>query len=340
LPNAGFNPDDGIMLGQVFSYVNRGFKSPEFARKHSLITNLYTKTLGFELGYLGIIPFLNSKWSYSFDAAFSNSKFIKNYFGIGNSSTINYGNFDDEYYRVRAQEFHAKPSINWTKNASHFTIGLMYETMKIEQQKNRYISSGIYSADQFFTQNYLGFSTAFIYENTNRKVNPSLGMKADIGFQYKQNIDNSDNKVPQVDLGLGFTHYLDRYEKLNLSTYAHAQWILSDQYLFFQMSTLGGNKNLRGYPFDRFYGKSSYYQTTDLRFDLGVLKNYFLPINIGGFVGFDYGKVWTPNYNDNIWHYSYGVGIYLNAINQFEIQTSYFRSPEGGRMMIGAGLNF
>ncbi len=340
LPNAGFNPDDGVMIGQVFSFVNRGFKSPEFARKHSFITSLYTKTLGFEVGYTAVIPFLNSHWNFSLDTAFSNSKFIKNYFGMGNGSMRDSEKFDNEYYRVRAQEFHVKPTINWDKNATHFSAGLMYETMKIFQSKDRYISSGIFGAETFSTHQFVGFSTAFNYENMNRKVNPSLGMKFDLGFQYKQNLENTDNKVPQLDLGLGFIHHIDRNEKLNLSTYAQAKWLLSDKYQFFQMATLGGNKTLRGYHFDRFYGKTSFYQTTDMRYDFGMIKNYFVPLNVGIFGGFDYGKVWTPNQNNRHWHYSYGGGMYLNAINQFAVQASYFRSPEGGRLVVGAGLNF
>ena len=106
------------------------------------------------------------------------------------------------------------------------------------------------------------------------------------------------------------------------------------------MATLGGNRNLRGYRFDRFYGKSSFYQTTDLRFDLGTIKNAYLPINVGLFAGFDYGRVWIPNEITDKWHNSYGLGLWLNALDKIGVQASYFRSSDGGRIALGFGVDF
>lgn len=340
LPNASYNPDDGVMVGMTSIYEIKGFQSPDFQTKHALKTNLFTKTLGYEIGYTGTFSFLNPRWDFSFDTGFSNSKFVKNFYGIGNTTENDKELSEQNYYRVRAQEFHAKPSINWNKNAAHFNVGLLYETIKIEQTQDRFITSGVVLPEVFNTHQFGGFQTAFHYENVNRKVNPGLGMKLDLGFEYKQDLKNSDNKTPKIETGLGFIYHLDPFEKLNLSTYAHAAWLLADDYEFFQMPTLGGNKSLRGFRFDRFYGKSTFYQTTDLRYDLGKIKNYFLPMNLGVFAGFDYGKVWNPQDQDQVWHNSYGIGIFLNALDQLGGQISYFRSSDGGRLVVGLGMDF
>jgi hemolysin activation/secretion protein len=106
------------------------------------------------------------------------------------------------------------------------------------------------------------------------------------------------------------------------------------------MATLGGNERLRGFKFDRFYGKSSFYQSSDVRWDIGTIRNSFFPINIGVFGGFDYGRVWLPGEISNIWHTSVGGGVALDVLEQIGLQTSYFHSKDGGRFVVGFGLNF
>ena len=165
-------------------------------------------------------------------------------------------------------------------------------------------------------------------------------MKFDSKFTYRQNLNNGDKKLPTFETGLGFTHYLTKNEKLTFSTYAKAKWLLSDDYEFYQMATLGGDDDLRGFRFDRFYGKSSFYQTSDIRWSIGNFRNAFVPLKIGIFGGFDYGRVWLPNEFTKKWHTSAGAGIWLNAIDMVGIQASYFRSSDKGRFVVGFGMNF
>ena len=165
-------------------------------------------------------------------------------------------------------------------------------------------------------------------------------MKFDTQFTYRQNLNNSEKKLPTFETGLGFTHYLTKNEKLTFSTYAKAKWLLSNDYEFYQMATLGGNENLRGFRFDRFYGKRSFYQSSDLRWSIGNFRNAIVPLNVGIFGGFDYGRVWIPNEISNKWHTSAGAGIWLNALDMVAIQTSYFLSSDEGRFIVGFGMNF
>ena len=345
-PNAGYNPDDGVVIGISGSYVKYGFNKNPFSAKHTLKANYFTGSEGYEIGYEGIFPKITGNWFYQMNAGFTSSRFIRNFFGVGNNSVNEIDQFgkdfyDEDFYRVRAKEFYAAPSLNWKKNASLFQAKLIYEAKKIEKTADRRISiPDMVDQDVFRTQHFAGIDIGFHYENSNRKANPSLGFKFDSQFSYRQNLKNNDKKLPIFETGLGFIHYLTKNEKLIFSTYAKAKWLLSNDYEFYQMATLGGNTNLRGFRFDRFYGKNSFYQTSNVRLDLGTIKNSFIPLNIGIFGGFDYGRVWIPNENSQKWHNSLGGGFWLNALNQIAFQASYFYSSEKGRLVVGLGLDF
>ncbi|MFC6269068.1 metallophosphoesterase [Frigoriflavimonas asaccharolytica] len=339
--NIGFNPDDGLIVGINAVYEKKGFKQNPFSAKHKLLANYFTSSKGYEFAYAATIPNLTGNWFYQIDAGISSSKFIRNFFGVGNL-TENYDDlFEENYYRVRAKDYHFAPSLNWKKNAASFTSKLVYEAIEIEKTDARRIATAnIVNEDVFKTNHFGGADISFNYLNLNNKANPSLGMKLDIDFSYRQNLFNNDKKLPSIATGLGFIHYLTNNEKLILSTYAKAKWLLSNDYEFYQMTTLGGNDHLRAYNFDRFYGKSSFYQTTDLRVNLGTFRNSFLPLNFGIYSGFDYGRVWIPTENTDKWHNSFGGGIWINALDQLVFQGSYFYAKDGGRFAVTFGLNF
>jgi outer membrane protein assembly factor BamA len=88
-----------------------------------------------------------------------------------------------------------------------------------------------------------------------------------------------------------------------LATLFKAKALFDDQYEFYQAATVGGDTDLRGYRNQRFSGKQSYYQSTDVRWNLGKLQNGFAPISYGVFSGFDYGRVWLKNENSDQWHH-------------------------------------
>ena len=340
MPNLGFNPDDGLTLGTIAHYTFNGFKRNPFTSKHSLKTNYLTKSGGYEIGYTGIFPKITGNWFYQIDADYSSSKFIRNFYGLGNES-INDKKYENEFYRVRAKNMRFAPSFNWEKNASKFSAKLVYENIKVEKTPNRYITQNSEILDEVFeTQHFAGTDITFYYNNQNKNVSPTLGLRFDTRFTYLQNLNDHQNKVPTLETGLGITHYLTTQEKIIFSTYAKAKWVLSNQYHFYQMTTLGGNEDLRGFRFDRFYGKNSFYQTSNLKWNIGTYNNSFIPVKIALFGGFDYGRVWLPNDHSNQWHTSYGGGLILNILDQIGLQGSYFRSKDGGRFIAGFGINF
>lgn len=339
--NFNFNPDDALAIGFNADYTVNDFIKNPFSQKHHFTANYFTGTRGYELAYQGMFPLLKGKWFYGLDTRVTSSHYIRNFYGIGNETVNPKEEFGDRFNNVRAREFGFSPSINWNKNASTFSAKLNYEILKIDRTANRYISiPGVINDDVFKSKQFGGADLSFNYENYDNKANPKLGMKFDIRTVWTMNLQNTDRQYTSLETGLGFLHYLTQNQRLVWSSYAKAKWLFGKDYEFYQMATLGGNKDLRGFRFNRFYGKNSFYQTSDLRYEVGKIKNSILPLSYGFFGGFDLGRVWNPNESSNKWHNSYGGGFWLNAVDAISANLSYFTSSDGGRLVVGIGGTF
>ena len=53
------------------------------------------------------------------------------------------------------------------------------------------------------------------------------------------------------------------------------------------------------------------------------------PVQIGVFGGYDLGRVWIPNDTSDVWHNSYGGGVWINAADLLSGTVNVFTSDEG-----------
>ncbi len=339
--NFGFNPDDEIAVGANAVYTVTDVLKNPFTQRHHFTANYFTGTQGYELAYQGAFPLLDSNWFYALDTRVTSSHYIRNFFGIGNETVNPKERFGENFNSVRAKEFAFSPSINWNKNATTFSAKLKYEILKVARTAGRFVSiPGVVNEDVFDSKHFGGADVSFDYQNYDNRANPKLGMKFDARMVYNMNLRQTAHNYTSLETGLGFLHYLTNNQKLVWSSYAKAKWLLGSGYEFYQMATLGGNYDLRGFRFNRFYGKNSFFQTSDLRYEMGKIKNSVLPLSYGLFGGFDIGRVWNPGEHSDKWHNSYGGGFWLSAVNAISANVSYFGSADGGRLVFGIGGTF
>ncbi|MBA5764885.1 hypothetical protein H2O73_21285, partial [Vibrio sp. 404] len=72
-----------------------------------------------------------------------------------------------------------------------------------------------------------------------------------------------------------------------------------DGFEFYQAAVIGGQDGLRGYRNQRYTGKKSLYQNTDLRYSFSRMKTPVIPIKMGVYGSFDYGRVWLDGEDSN-----------------------------------------
>jgi hypothetical protein len=341
IPTLGFNPDDGFKIGFSDLYVFNGFRQNPFTQRHKISAAYYFATSGFDLGYTGEFANITDKWNFQIQGRFTSPNYSINFFGFGNESV----NLDDtlelDYNRVRLRSLYAIPSLVWRGHlGAKFITGISYESISVEETEDRFINT-LYQANGEETNNsFIGISSEYSYGNLDNTAFPTLGMSVDLTLGYKKSLTNADQGYGYFVPSLSIDHKLVPGGWLVLATKWKAHFNFGNDFEFYQGASIGGVDGLRGFRNQRFTGRTSYYQNTDLRLSLKKLKTGILPTTFGLYGGFDYGRVWLPNEASDQWHTSYGAGVFLNASDFITARAALFQSTDGPRVTFGLGFGF
>lgn len=341
-PALGFNPDDGIKLGVNLNYTVNHFKQKPFTYKHSLKANYYFATTGFEVLYSLSAPKLIGDWDFKLDTQFTSPNFAMNYFGYGNQSSNTDETDGMDYNRVRIRITKANPQLTRvTKYGAIIVASAVLENIAVERTAGRFVAVSNTVNGVFQNQQFAGANVKYSYENYDNPSMPTLGMGFSIAGSWKINLEDGKRNFPAIESKINFNQKIDTYGKFIFATLLKGKAVLNNNYDFFQGATLGGDANLRGFRNERFLGKQSFFQSSDIRWNIGKIHESFVPMTYGIFGGFDYGRVWLDGEQSNKWHQSFGGGLWLNGLNVITARLTYFKSPdEEGRITFGLGFGF
>lgn len=328
-PIGVYDSDLGLNIGTSMSYTLFGVRRRPFTSQHQLSYN-YTSGLT----YQGIFPIFNSKSSFHLLAFASNKKSFYNFFGMGNNTD----SFSDEgknYNRVHYEKYLIMPSFNHQIDSSQeFITAISFEYFKLRNSSDRYINRVFGSGNDIFKhQYYVNLSATYSFEKKMSDVLSNVSVVLNPGWIV--DLRGFENNVPYVSLDVGADLRLS--SRLTLVTLLSGKSLFSNNYRFYQAATT----DLRGFRSNRFIGKQSFYECTDLRLDMGRLQNPFTPLGYGLFVGADHGRVWYPQEDSKKWHASFGGGFWLTVFKQFTGKFSYFASKDHEkRFLFELGLSF
>ncbi len=349
-PKIGFNPDDGVKIGFTNVYTAYGFNRNPFTSQHTISGAFYFATNGYEINYKSEFANIFNHWNLGFNATFTSPNYAINYFGLGNNSPNPEARdlVEEVYNRVKIKKLFAGSFINWKGDlGAEIKIGVNYQTIKIENSLGRFINKKISANHPIFDmQKFFNTEASYHFENSDNPAFTTLGMKTDFKIGYTSNINN-DNNFGYFIPSISFDHKLISSGKLVLATKLKTHLTFGDSYEFYQAANIGGNDGLRGYRNQRFTGKNSFYHSSDIRLNLRQIKTSILPLNIGIYTGFDYGKVWgeenltiQPTLIYKYWNISYGGGVFFNAANLATGNIALFNSDDGLRISFNLGFDF
>lgn len=343
IPTIGANPDDGLKIGLSNTYTVYGFERNPFTSQHKLKGAFYFATNGYELNYRGEFAHVTGDINLALDVNFQSPNFTQNFFGFGNETI----NPDDElgmdYNRVKIRNFSISPELIWnSKRGSVLRFSALYETIEIHQTQNRFVHDNPSLPEYLFEEvQFLGAKTEFEFVNFDDKAFPTLGMLFNVNLGFKSNLDQKNRTYGFLNSTWSVTHKLIPSGKLVLASTLKGQFVFGNDFEFYQAASIGGEDGLRGYRNQRFTGKSAYYQNTDLRYSFSKLKTPLLPIKLGLYGSFDYGRVWLPNHDfSKKWHNTYGGGVFINGAGLFSANLGVFNSEDGVRAAFGLGFEF
>jgi hypothetical protein len=341
-PLIGYNPDDGVKVGAAAGYAINNFNRRPYSQKHEIKANYFFATNGFELGYKGKFMNVASKWNIGLDVLYTSPNFSINYFGEGNETQ----NFDDnlgmDYNRVKLQVFRVAPSLFKNgRNGSTVEFQLPFESLEVDGTTNRFVNQpGVLKDYLFEHRQYAGATAQYSFASYDNKSLPALGLTFNLLGGWKTSLDEMERNFPYLESTLNIVHKISHDDVFVFATSIKSKILFNNNYEFYQAATVGGDTTLRGFRQQRFTGKQSFVQSSDLRLMIGRWKSAFLPMQYGILGGFDYGRVWVDNDDSRKWHNSYGGGIWLNAAGAATARVTYFQSSEGGRVAFGFLFGF
>ncbi len=341
IPSIGSNPDDGLKIGFTDIYTFNGFQQNPFTSQHTFKAAFYFATNGYDLGYKGEFARAIGKANFEVEAKFTSPNYSINFFGWGNETE----NFDDDlgmdYNRVKLQTVQLFPSLVWRSDlGALLKVGVNYENIEVEETIDRYINTFYVESGEESHKNFIGADVTYSFSNADNNAFPTMGMATSLSIGYKSEIGGEDKHFGYIVPSLSFDYKLVPNGKLVLGTKWKAHFNIGDSYEFYQAASIGGLDGLRGYRNQRFSGKKSFYQNTDIRYGFKRMKTGLLPVNMGVYGGFDYGRVWTPEFDSNVWHTSYGGGFFLNAADVLSFTFALFNGDDGTRFTFGMGFGF
>ena len=342
LPNAGFNPDDGVKLGFKTSLKNYRFIQKPFSASHQITVNFSTATLGVELLHQSLVPLATSKWNFDIATRLTNSSFAVNYFGFGNETQNADDTFSMDYNRVRMQIYTLQPGLLWKgNNGSLFSVGALFESLEVEETNNRFVNQpNAVNPEVFKTQQFSGATMYYDFQNFDNHALPTNGLGIEIKSGWKTNLATTEKQFFYAESHLKWVQKLNPSGKWIVQNQLQWQWISNNNFEFYQGATLGANRGLRAYRNERFLGRSVFSQSTDIRTQFGEIKKSFVPMKFGMIAGFDLGRVWLDQEDSKLWHYSAGGGLWLSAIDMAAAQINLFHGREGWRFTFGFNLDF
>lgn len=341
VPTIGYNPDDGVKIGASNTFTHYGFRQNPFTSQHTVDAAIYFATSGLDLSYSGEFAHIFENWNFGVDARFTSPNFSNNFFGLGNTTP----NFDDDrgmdYNRARMRNISFSPSLIWRGQlGASFKAAVSYEHITVQETNGRFVND-FYAQDGTDNRNsFLGIGAKYHYSNEDNKAFPTLGMASSLEVGAKTNLNDSDKGFGYVIPSLSLIQRVIPNGRLVLATQWKAHFNIGNGFEFYQGASIGANDGPRGYRNERFTGKTSYFQNTDLRLQLKKMKTGLLPISLGMYGGYDYGRVWLPGEHSKKWHQSYGGGFFLNGADVLSARLAVFASEEGARFSFGIGFGF
>jgi hypothetical protein len=354
IPIIGVNPDDGFLLGATFLNTSYNFKKEPFSSQHRFGGRYAFQTESFEFNYLG--DYLNTfgKLDFYLDATIKNSSYALNYFGYGNGSIANVDSLGIDFYRVRQGLVRIHPAFKKRLGSidNYITFGPVFERSEIDNTPNRILiedPEDNIPDDIFIHRNRIGAEFGFNYYNVDNRVVPHRGLNLIANAQWLNSLDDTKLNFTKLSGEMAVYQNLDRKENLILATrlgFGHIFGDLNEDFFFDDAPAIGGESPLRGYREQRFYGNTTFYANADLRLRLFTTHNRVLPFTMGIFGGYDIGRVWASNVEDDSddWHSSYGGGLWFSPLDAFTLSLGAFVPKEDTeeqlRIVLVGGFSF
>lgn len=336
LITAGFNIDDGFLLGGGIRYVHQGFRKRPYASVHQFTVGHSFSTSAFKVIYKGEWIKAIGSADIILDASALGPDNTQNFFGTGNETPFNKTGDYKKYYRTRFDLYNIVPALRWgNKRATNITIGPAFQYYKFDSAKNtgRFINntSYIHSYDSLTVDKekaHLGLLIDYTVDKRNNQLIPTWGYMVNVKLQGYGGLNTYSKAYGELSSNVSLYKPLDNRSNLVVADRLGGG-ILFGKAAFYQSLFLGGQGNLMGYHQYRFAGQYMLYNNFEFRMKLAEFANYILPGQFGLLAFYDLGRVWEKNDQSNQWHNGVGGGFYFAPAQMAVLRATIGYGGEG-----------
>lgn len=337
-----YNSFDGVFIGGGPRIVRNGFRR-EPKVSHDLRINYAPKTGASNLKYKGIWYRRAGEWDIRSNTEFLFPKSYQNFFGLGNETVeLDLGN---KYYRARLSRYTFRGSL-YRKINQIFSLefGNSLSITEVEGDDddgpNVITQPGIGVSESTFEDQW--FNTIFTEISLNDvddMVNPKQGYKFSYSSDLNIGLVNTSQTFSTLKTQLSIFYPLRFSPQIVVANRVGGSHNIGP-FPFYESNSIGGTTNLRGFKGNRFAGRSTFYNNTEVRIELLDFYKYLLGGKLGVTGFFDIGRVWTDGETSSLLHKGYGGGVWFNAFDSVLLNSTIGISDEGTLIEIKAGFFF
>lgn len=347
LITAGFNLDDGILLGGGVKIIKQGFRKLPYASTQQISLAHSFSTSAFRIRYKGEWLQAVGKADITVQADIFAPNNTRNFFGRGNETEyIKEGDFK-RFYRTRYNLFNANPSLRWhLGKVTTFSAGpaIQYYHSDSIENKGRFINneSLIRSYDSNTVHRdklHGGVIINLLRDKRNNIILPTAGHFINVQVGAHAGLNDDSKSYMQVIPEIALYKNLSKNSMVVIAERLGGAVTIGKS-AFYQSAFLGGHENLLGFRQYRFAGEHMLYNNLEIRIKLGNFVNYILPGQVGVTGFYDVGRVWEKNESSNTWHQGVGGGLYFAPAQMAVIQVKAGYSNEGWFPYVIMGFRF
>lgn len=342
-PILGFSSDIGLIAGGAYSHFDYRGPTRPFKSRWQALGAVSTKGLiKVDLLYERTGTFgSNVRSKFELEIERLNED---NFFGIGNSTRFDKELWENEFYYFKSLniEFEYRgrvPLYKKRQTSLDWTFGLrtQFQESYLVTDNSLFNTEPPPGSEGGWVNS---LKTGLLWENRDSEFNPTGGNRAEITLQYAPNLLSNDFEMASFSIDV--RQYARLINFVTVAGRVRAR-VTSGDVPYWELSALGEENTLRGYPRNRFMGTSSIEYNLELRKWL-----FYFPrsrIKLGGQLFTDIGRVFTgaDAFGDLFEDYkqTFGFGGAISLFNpDFILRGDVGFSEDLTQVYISAGYMF
>lgn len=331
-PIVSYDREDRVYIGLNYGLKEYKWRRQPYASKHNFGVNYSITQHTMSVSYGSVFPRVIFNWDLFFRARYDAAGW-RNFPGLGNETIWVEDLDDDDYYKIRSYEWIGSTGIRRAVGKNDFELSLLFHRTKNFMNPGRYVSDVFSPSDAklFDPQNYGAVLWKYTFASVNDEIVPTKGFSFAGTGAYMKNFSRDQffqNYEAKLQSWLPLSKKFSLCIRAGGSTIVGKDAVLKNT-LPYQHAIIGGPDNFRGYRVQRFWGKTSFYNNNELRF-ITNMRTHLLNAKIGLLAFFDNGRVWMPGETSDLWHSTYGGGLFLAPFHFTSFILTYGVSDDSG----------